>query len=72
MCIPLIFDCLSFAALVSYGGAPRASSAMGRKDNEAAEKILGNCFTVQILISVCSDHGPADLESRFSDGIRGK
>ena len=42
----------AFAALVGYGGAPRASIAMGRKDNEAAEKILGNCFTLQIIISI--------------------
>ena len=50
--MPLILIVSAFAALVGYGGAPRASIAMGRKDNEAAEKILGNCFTVQILISV--------------------
>ena len=52
VCMPLIMIVSAFAALVGYGGAPRASIAMGRKDNEAAEKILGNCFTVQILISV--------------------
>lgn len=52
VCMPLILIVSAFAALVGYGGAPRASIAMGRKDNEAAEKILGNCFTVQILISV--------------------
>lgn len=52
VCMPLILIVSAFAALVGYGGAPRASIAMGRKDNEATEKILGNCFTVQILISV--------------------
>ena len=52
VCMPLILIVSAFAAIVGYGGAPRASIAMGRKDNEAAEKILGNCFTVQILISV--------------------
>lgn len=52
VCMPLILIVSAFAALVGYGGAPRVSIAMGRKDNEAAEKILGNCFTVQILISV--------------------
>lgn len=52
VCMPLILIVSAFAALVGYGGAPRASIAMGRKDNEAAEKILGNCFTVQILIPV--------------------
>lgn len=52
VCMPLILIVSAFAALVGYGGAPRASIAMGRKDNEAAEKILGNCFTLQIIISV--------------------
>lgn len=46
VCMPLILIVSAFAALVGYGGAPRASIAMGRKDNEAAEKILGNCFTL--------------------------
>lgn len=52
VCMPLILIVSAFAALVGYGGAPRASIAMGRKDHEAAEKILGNCFTLQIIISV--------------------
>lgn len=52
VCMPLILIVSAFAALVGYGGAPRASIAMGRKDNEAAEKILGNCFTLQIIISI--------------------
>lgn len=42
----------AFAALVSSGGAPRASIAMGEKNTESAEKILGNCFSLQIVISV--------------------
>lgn len=52
VCMPLILIVSAFAALVGYGGAPRASIAMGRKENEEAEKILGNCFTLQILISI--------------------
>ena len=52
VCMPLILIVSAFAALVGYGGAPRASIFMGKKDNESAEKILGNCFTLQILISV--------------------
>lgn len=50
--MPLILIVSAFAALVGYGGAPRASIYMGKKDNESAEKILGNCFTLQIIISV--------------------
>ena len=52
VCMPLILIVSAFAALVGYGVAPRASIFMGKKDNESAEKILGNCFTLQILISV--------------------
>ena len=44
VCMPLIMIVSAFAALVSNGGAPRSSIAMGRKDNESAEEILGNCF----------------------------
>ncbi len=52
VCMPLIMIVSAFAALVAYGGAPRASIFMGRKDMESAEKTLGNCFVVQIMISV--------------------
>ncbi len=52
VCMPLILIVSAFAALVGYGGAPRASIFMGKKDKESAEKTLGNCFTLQILISI--------------------
>ena len=52
VCMPLIMIVSAFAALVGYGGAPRASIFMGKKDKDTAEKILGNCFIVQIVISV--------------------
>ena len=52
VCMPLIMIVSAFAALVGYGGAPRASIYMGKKDKNTAEKILGNCFVVQIIISV--------------------
>ena len=51
VCLPLIMLVSAFAALVSAGGAPRASIFMGKKDNETAEKIMGNCFFLQIIIS---------------------
>ena len=41
----------AFAALVGYGGAPRASISMGTGNNRSAEKTLGNCFTALLLIS---------------------
>lgn len=52
VCMPLIMIVSAFAALVGYGGSPRASIAMGKQEYDKAEKILGNCFTLQILISV--------------------
>ena len=52
VCMPLIMIVSAFAALVGYGGSPRASIFMGRKDGDTAEKILGNCFVLQIIISV--------------------
>lgn len=52
VCMPLIMIVSAFAALVGYGGAPRASILMGKNDKESAERTLGNCFVVQIVISV--------------------
>lgn len=51
VCMPVIMIVTAFAALVSNGGAPRASMAMGRSDRKTAEKILGNSFLLQIVIS---------------------
>ena len=52
VCMPLIMIISAFAALVGNGGAPRASILMGKKYLDSAENILGNCFTMQIIISV--------------------
>lgn len=52
VCLPIILVVSAFAALVGSGGAPRASIAMGRGDNDGAELIMGNCFTLQIAISI--------------------
>lgn len=52
VCMPIIMIVTAFAALVSNGGAPRASMAMGKGDYKGAEKILGNSFSLQIVISV--------------------
>lgn len=52
VCMPIIMIVTAFAALVSNGGAPRASMAMGKGDSRMAEKILGNSFMLQICISV--------------------
>lgn len=52
VCLPVIMVVSAFAALISMGGAPRASIFMGKQDNPTAEKILGNCFVLQIVISL--------------------
>ena len=52
VCMPLIMIVSAFAAFVGYGGAPRASIYMGQGDHDSAEKTLGNCLSVQVLISV--------------------
>ncbi len=51
VCMPIIMIVSAFAALVSSGGAPRASIFMGKKDLDSAEKTLGACFGLQIVIS---------------------
>lgn len=51
VCMPIIMTVSAVAALVSSGGAPRASIAMGEKKMDSAEKILGNCFSLQLVIS---------------------
>ena len=51
ICMPLIMIVSAFAALISSGGGPRASIFMGQGDNEAAERTLGSCFFLQIVIS---------------------
>ena len=52
VCMPIIMIVTAFAALVSSGGAPRASIFMGKKDLDTAEKILGGCFALQVILSV--------------------
>ena len=51
VCMPIIMIVSAFAALVSSGGAPRASIAMGRGQQKEAENILGNCFLLQVIVS---------------------
>lgn len=52
VCMPLIMIISAFAALISSGGAPRASIALGRNDSDSAEEIMGGCFAAQLFISV--------------------
>ncbi len=52
ICMPIIMIVSAFAALISSGGAPRASIFMGKKDMDSAEKTLGGCFSLQVILSV--------------------
>lgn len=52
VCFPLIMIISAFAALVSMGGAPRASISMGKGNNEEASQILGNCFSALVFTAV--------------------
>ena len=52
VCMPLIMLVSAFAALAGMGGAPRASILLGRGDTEEAERVLGNCASLLLLVSV--------------------
>lgn len=50
--MPMIMAVSAFAALVSMGGAPRASIMMGKGNKDAAEKILANSTTMLTGVAV--------------------
>ena len=52
VCLPIILVISAFASLAAMGGAPRASIAEGRGESAAAEKIMGNGFTLLLLTSL--------------------
>lgn len=52
VCTPIIFLISAFSNLVNMGGAPRASIALGKGDHKQAEKILANCFSAIVIISL--------------------
>lgn len=52
VCMPLIMLISAFAMLAGMGGAPRASIMLGRDDPEEAERILGNCTMLLLLVSM--------------------
>lgn len=49
---PVILVLSAFAALVSMGGAPKATIYMGKGQKEEAEKVLGSCTWMLIALSV--------------------
>lgn len=49
---PILMLINAFAMLAGSGGAPRAAIAMGQKNNDTAEKILGNCFSLLLGFAI--------------------
>ena len=49
---PVLMLLTAFAMLCGSGGAPRAAIAMGKGERQEAERILGNCFSLLLILSV--------------------
>ncbi len=49
--LPILMMINAFAMLAGSGGAPRAAIAMGKNEQENAQKILGNCFSVLMIFA---------------------
>lgn len=49
---PVILAISAFAALVSMGGAPKASIFLGKGEKEQAEKVMGSCTWMLFLLSI--------------------
>lgn len=50
--LPMLMLINAFAMMIGTGGAPLTAIAMGRKDNEHAEKIIGNSFSLLLIFSL--------------------
>lgn len=48
---PILMLINAFAMLAGAGGAPLAAIEMGKKDNDRAEKIVGNCFSLLLIFA---------------------
>lgn len=49
---PIIMVISAFSSLIGMGGAPLASIKLGGNDKKGAEKILGNCFSCLLILSL--------------------
>ncbi len=52
ICFPIIIFVSAVASFSAVGGATRASISMGEKNTQKAQKIIDNCFTMQVILSV--------------------
>lgn len=48
---PIITFVSAFASLCSMGGAPKAAICLGKREKEQANGILGNCFTMTLVLA---------------------
>lgn len=48
---PVILLLSAFAALVSMGGAPKAAIVLGKNEKDTAERIMGSCTALLLVIS---------------------
>lgn len=49
---PIIILISAFSMLIGAGGAPLAAIKMGEKNDEEAEKIMTNCFSMLVILAV--------------------
>ena len=49
---PILMLVNAFAMLAGAGGAPRAAIFMGAKENKKAEKVVGNCFCLLLILAI--------------------
>lgn len=49
---PILMLITAFAMMMGSGGSPLAAISMGKQDNDHAERIMANCFTVLLVFSV--------------------
>ena len=52
VCMPVILLISAFAALIGYGGAPKASIYLGRGEKDKAEIVVGNSFVLLIGVGI--------------------
>ncbi len=52
VCMPIILIISAFAALIGYGGSPKASIYLGEDNIEKAEKTMGNSLTLLIILGL--------------------
>ena len=50
--MPVIILVMAFSSLIGMGGAPQAAIRMGQGRNDEAERILGNCTTMVVVLAV--------------------